>query len=229
MSLTLSTLAELRALRNGRLLVPRSNFKTPKNFAIDEDESDNFPRVPFNQRLQLILRQIQLNLPVEPFLEADPLLAEQVQEVVNACPQLLHPKRPIQLDYPVTAPITANDERVNLELSFNVGWHQGNPKLFDWAMRSTELTWQDEVKLWAATHHFSCQPEQVKLVILALRSDGAPVADLYSWSREQQEQTETWLRKTIFEPAVFSHREQHNDDQSSLALFDLETIPEIAI
>jgi len=50
----------------------------------------------------------------------------------------------------------------------NLGFQQGIPKLFEWALRKPNLNWSDRVKLWAITKHFDLPPKTVKLIVVAL-------------------------------------------------------------
>ncbi|MGG6263099.1 hypothetical protein [Leptolyngbya sp. AN10] len=202
-------------------------------------ESDRFLPFPLslNQKLNLLIRQIQLHLPVEPLLEAEPELAQLADEVLSNVPKILHPQHPIQLHQPLVVRLTSETVQTCIEVNVNQGQHKGShPKLFEWGVRSPNLGWRDEVKLWAATKHLQCDPDHLYLTVLALRLDDIPQAQLHRWSIEQQQATETWLLEMFEKAYNLSHTPAPSTTETS-GLPDktmtvaeyLETIPEVPL
>ncbi|KAM3101065.1 hypothetical protein ACKFKF_09635 [Phormidesmis sp. 146-12] len=154
---------------------------------------DGLSPSPFStlqDHLQLAIRQLHLNLPVEPLLQADSALHHLVCEVQASLPNALRPGRRLQLNYPIAA-LLGNQTYVRVEV--NVGFRQGQPKLFEWVIRQPHLTWTDRVKLWVTTKHFEVHPNDVTLIVVALHPDRSAQKIVLHWNAELHEQTERWL------------------------------------
>ena len=169
----LITLSDLRKLQSSGL-----DGLSPSPFSTLQDH------------LQLVMRQLHLNLPLQPLLQADPALHHLVCEVQAALPNALRSGKRLQLNYPIASPL---DDQTYVRVEVNVGFRQGQPKLFEWAIRQPHLTWSDRVKLWVTTKHFEVHPDDVMLIIVALHPDQSAQKIVVHWNAELHEQTERWL------------------------------------
>lgn len=150
-----------------------------------------------NEHLHLVIRQLQMQLPVEPLLKSDPLLANLVHVLLTTVPKLLHPSHPIRLHTPLAVPLDVGGTHIAIEAAINLGFHRGKPKLFEWGVRSPELNWRDHVKLWVATQYFQCPPELIHLTVIALHPEALPQVQRHTWSLELHNQTQSWLIDTL--------------------------------
>jgi hypothetical protein len=155
--------------------------------------SDQPPLAQLQDWLQTLIRQLHLNLPVQPFLDNDPLMHRLAQEVQNSLPNLFNPKKRVQLQTSIAAPLKVKQEQLFIQVQVNLGFKQGIPKLFEWALRSPRLNWSDRVKLWAVTNHFHLQPETLKLVVVALHCHQSAQTVVHAWNRRRHRQTQREL------------------------------------
>jgi len=154
------------------------------------------PFATLQDQLQLVIRQLHLNLPVQPLLESDPALHHLIREVQTVLPNALRPEKQLRLDYLIAAPLC---DQFFVEVNVNIGFRHGKPKLFEWAIRQPHLTWSDRVKLWATTKHFELSPNDVKLIVVALHLDQSAQKVVHHWNAELHEQTEQWLTSLLSE------------------------------
>jgi hypothetical protein len=154
------------------------------------------PFSTLQDHLQLVIRQLHLNLPVQPLLQADPALHHLVCEVQAALPNALRSGKRLQLNYPIASPL---DDQTYVRVEVNVGFRQGQPKLFEWAIRQPHLTWSDRVKLWVTTKHFEIHPNDVMLIVVALHPDKSAQKIVLHWNAELHEQTDQWLFSLLSE------------------------------
>lgn len=160
---------------------------------LQSSEPDGLSPLPFatlQDQLQLIMRQLHLDLPIQPLLDADPMLDHLVREVQAALPSALRSGKRLQLHYPIAAPL---DNQTYVEVTVNVGFRHGTLKLFEWALRQPALHWSDRVQLWAATKHFEQHPSDVTLIVVALQPDQPTRKSVHHWTTELHQQTEQWL------------------------------------
>lgn len=166
---------------------------------LQSSELDGLPPSPFatlQDQLQLVLRQLHLNLPVQALLEAEPVLDHLVREVQAALPSALCSGKRLQLHYPIAALL---DNQTYVEVTVNVGVRRGTLKLFEWALRQPTLHWSDCVQLWAATKHFGRHPSDVMLIVVALQPDRPAQKIVHHWNAELHQQTEQWLVSLLSE------------------------------
>ena len=121
------------------------------------------------QQLQLIIQQKRLGLPVEPFLDANPVLGEWINQLETIFPNLFQPRKKLFLDVPLKGKLKLdNQEAVWIEAKINLGIAKGRICLFDCSVRKPVITWQDEVKLWVCQQYFRIHPDQIQMIILIL-------------------------------------------------------------
>lgn len=154
------------------------------------------PFSALQDRLLLVIRQLHLNLPVQPLLESDPTLHHLVREVQTVLPNALRPEKQLRLDYSIAAPLC---DQFFVEVNVNIGFRHGKPKLFEWAIRQPHLAWSDRVQLWSITKHFELNPNDVRLIVVALHLDQSAQKVVHHWNAELHEQTEQWLISLLSE------------------------------
>lgn len=217
MLLTFSDLAQFHSFYAASQKIESSQIRVVTHF-----------QMPINHRLQLAIRQRQLHLPIDAILESDPMLNRLVNQVLTHTPTLLAHNGSIELEQSMYAPITVDSEPMTIESSANVD-RSGCPHLYDWAIRSPDLMWRDQVKLWSAVKHFDCDPDAVSLTAVALRFDAEPIVQHYQWSRNFHEQTETWLTDLIEAAGMpVDKSTDHKDSIHDLKAF-IDAIPEVEI
>jgi hypothetical protein len=177
---------------------------------------------------QLVMKQLFLGLPVQPLLDAHPQMAAWVEEIKDLAPELFQLKKKLAIDRPVIAPLVLGDDPIFIQVHVNLGFRRGVPRLYEWAVRQPELTWQDRIKLWATTIHYAFPPESVQLVVLALNATKPAQKRKLRWNSILHQQTERSLIQLLTQPpeqtANFPFSQSTGFD-----LIDLEAIPEIPI
>lgn len=176
------------------------------------------------EQLQLAIRQQQIGLSIQPLLESDLTLKSLVEQVQRALPNALQSGKQLKLHQPISARLV---NQVYVQIEINVGFHQGSPKLFEWAIREPELNWCDQFKLWAATKHYEADPNQVKLIVLALHPDRKVKKVMHCWNEEQHEMTTQALLAQL--NAQPSSESVVSVSQSSIDLIDLDSIREVVL
>ncbi|MBD2341483.1 hypothetical protein H6G64_31535 [Calothrix sp. FACHB-156] len=96
------------------------------------------------------------------------------------------------------------------------------------AVRNPDLSWQDQVELWATTLQYSVIPDQIKLVILALHPVKTAQRLDVRWTKKNHRQTEKGLIKLLTQSQ--ENNSPFNIVNSELAsIVDLEHISEVSI
>jgi len=169
------------------------------------------PLVPsyLQERLQLLVKQILMGLPVEPILNSHPQFQQWVFQLQELAPSLFLPQRKLFVDIPIQTKLDRTKRGVTEESSSpshpfkviqvraNVGLVKRTPKLFEWAIRHPVLTWQDRVKLWVAAEFFEIEPHKLQLIILALHPTQPAEKVQFAWDSKQHRHTQNWLLTTI--------------------------------
>ncbi len=222
MLLTLSDLRRLRATNHASIQ------PLPKVYPDDQPTT-----AQLQERLQLLIHQHHLKLPIQPLLDNDPLLKRLMQDVQTALPQCFRPKKRLRLHTAIAAPLMIAEDPIYIEVTVNLGFRRGNPKLLEWALRKPDLTWSDRVKLWVITKHFDLQPEAVKLIVVALRRHRPTQTVVYRWHRLLHKQTERWLQQLVaaaLAPQPAPSMPMNPVRQTDLHPFiDLEAIEEVPL
>ena len=178
---------------------------------INTNQLQEPPLVPsyIQERLQLLVKQNLMGLPVEPILNSYPQFKQWVFQLKELSPSLFLPQRKLFVDIPIQAKIDRTKRGVTeensalsppfkaLQVRANVGLIKGTPKLFEWAIRHPVLTWQDRVKLWVAAEFFEIEPRKLQLIVLALHPTQKAQKVQFTWNSEQHRQTKNWLESAI--------------------------------
>ena len=107
------------------------------------------PLVPsyLQERLQLLVKQILMGLPVEPILNSHPQFQQWVFQLKELSPSLFLPQRKLFVDIPIQTKLDRTKRGVTeensspsppikvIQVRANVGLVKGTPKLFEWAIR----------------------------------------------------------------------------------------------
>ncbi|MEA5620224.1 hypothetical protein VB711_20585 [Cronbergia sp. UHCC 0137] len=213
-------LADIQQIKKTQqqLLFTQQNHH-PNHSAVDSIIADNF---------HLLMKQLFLQLPVEPLLNAHPQIAQWVAQVQELAPELFQSRKKLLVDNPVIAPLMINNDNYFIQVITNIAFKQGIPRLYEWAVRHPQFSWQDRVKLWTTTVQYSVIPNQMQLVILALDHVKPPQRLNIRWHKKYHRQTERWLIKLLNQP-------QENDAQSNKInqdislLVNLDDISEVII
>lgn len=216
--MTLLTLADLHQLYQNQQ--PFLELRTHESeYAINSADPANF---------QLLMRQLFLKLPVQPLLDAHPLMAQWVAEVQELVPELFERRKKLWIDAPMIAPLTTEGTSIFIQVQVNYGLRRGIPRLYEWAIRSAKPTWQDAVKLWAMSVHYAIPPEKLSLIGLALHPVLPAQKLRLQWDQTQQDQTQQWLMQLLTQPTKLPVPEIRTNTDYSL-LLNLEAIPEMPL
>lgn len=176
------------------------------------------------EQLQLAIRQQQMGLPIQPLLDNDLTLRSLVEQVQEALPKTLQSNKKLKLQHPISAHLC---DRVYVQVEIHVGFHHGFPKLFEWSIREPELNWVDRIKLWAATQHYEVDPNQVRLIVLALHPDRPVKKAMHCWNEELQASTTQTLLTQL--KAQSSAEPIDPSNQASIDTIDLSSIREVVL
>lgn len=216
--MALFTLADLHQVHQRQQ--PLLGLRTHESeFAFDPADPTNF---------QLLMKQLFLGLPVQPLLNAHPLMARWVAEVQELVPELFQNRKKLWIDVPMIAPLRTGDAPIFIQVQVNYGLRRGMPRLYEWAVRSAKPTWQDAVKLWVMAVHYAVPPEKLSLIVLALHPSLPPQKLRFQWDQEQQEQTQQWLMQLLTQSTSPPCLDVHKEDDYSL-LLNLDAIPEVSL
>lgn len=211
--MTLITLFHLNQLINDHRVIP---VVKKEDAPVRQQDEANF---------QLVMKQMFLGLPVTPLLKTHPQINQWTQQVQKLAPELFQPKIKLLINVPVIASL---NKHAFIQVHANIGFKCSIPRLYEWAVRHPELSWQDRVKLWAVCEQYSVSPNQVQLTVLALHSSEPGQRMKMRWSQVQHEQTQQRLSQLISQ----SFKETPvlpKVDRSITPMLDLESIPEVTI
>jgi hypothetical protein len=216
--MTLLTLADLHQIHQNQTPLSRS-CTHESEYVISSTDLANF---------QLLMKQLFLGLPVQSLLDAYPLMAQWVAEVQELAPELFKGSKKLWVDAPIITPLTTGDTSIFIQAHINYGLRQGIPRLYEWTMRPTEITWQDAVKLWMVSVHYTIPPKQLSLIVLALHPSCAAQKVRLQWDEIQQNQTQQWLIQLLTQPTA-PQAPQVQDNTEYSVLLNLDTIPEVPL
>jgi hypothetical protein len=191
----------------------------PNHSAFDYIIADNF---------HLLMKQLFLQLPVEPLLNAHPQIAQWVAQVQELAPEIFQSRKKLLVDNAVIAPLTVNNDNYFVQVTTNIAFKQGIPRIYEWAVRHPQLSWQDRVKLWTTTIQYSVIPNQMQPVILALDPVKPPQRLNIRWNKKYHRQTEKWLIKLLNQPQENDKQTRKMDNQLP-SFININTIPEVEI
>ncbi|MDX2241575.1 MAG: hypothetical protein NW224_12900 [Leptolyngbyaceae cyanobacterium bins.302] len=184
------------------------------------------------EQLQQVIHQWHLGLPIQLFLDADPVLAQLVYQVQTLLPNLFKPNKKLYLHTPISTILNVEAIAHTIQVDVNLGFRHGIPKLFEWGVRSPELNWRDLVKLWTVAQHFAIAPSDLKLIVIALHPDQMAQKVVHIWNDELHQQTQEWLMMQL---SVDENQSQatvvneHESDPLWAAISNLEAIAEVVI
>ncbi|MEX0269012.1 hypothetical protein AB3R30_07710 [Leptolyngbyaceae cyanobacterium UHCC 1019] len=206
-------------------------------YRIQSDRNQQIPSYTHHnshlqEQLQRVIHQWHLGLPIQPFLDTDPMLDQLVYKVQTLLPNLFKPNKKLYLHKPIYTILNVEDMPHTIQVEVNLGFRYGIPKLVEWGIRSPELNWSDLVKLWTVTQHFAIAPSELKLIVIALHSDQMAQKMVHEWTDELHQQTQEWIMMQLsaevpHDPSAVVHKSQN--DPLWAAISNLEAISEVMI
>ncbi|MBD2771297.1 hypothetical protein [Iningainema tapete] len=186
------------------------------------------------KNLQLVIKQIFLELPVKPLLEAHPQINQWVEQVRAQVPEIFTLKKDkLLIDAHFSAALQLNEDNAVIEINTNVAFEKKSVKLIEWAIRQPRLNWYDKVKLWVTSEYLMIPPEQLQLTILALHSKQAAKKHEIYWNQKQHEETQQWLVSVLTEQPFRQKRKRStvlvSPISSQTLTLPLEEIEEVEI
>ena len=177
----------------------------------------------------LLMKQLFLQLPVEPLLNAHPQIAQWVAQVQELAPEIFQSRKKLLVDNSVIAPLTVNNDNYFVQVTTNIAFKQGIPRLYEWAVRHPQFSWQDRVKLWTTTIQYSVIPNQMQLVILALDPVKPAQRLNIRWNKKYHRQTEKWLIKLLNQPQENDAQSNQINQEITSSIINLADISEVSI
>ncbi|MDF5732601.1 MAG: hypothetical protein PUP92_32555 [Rhizonema sp. PD38] len=186
------------------------------------------------KNLQLVIKQIFLELPVKPLLDAHPQINQWVDQVRSLIPEIFTLKKDkLLIDAHFSAALQLNDNKAVIDISTNAAFGKKSVRLIEWAVRQPRLNWYDKVKLWVTSEYLMIPPEQLQLTILALHPKQAAKKYEIYWNQKQHEKTKKWLVSVLTEQPIHQERKLSTvfgaPTISSQVLVPLEEIEEVEI
>jgi hypothetical protein len=202
-----------------QLLFPEQKYHQ-NHTAFDSIIADNF---------QLVMKQLFLQLPVQPLLNTNPQIAQLVNQVQELAPELFHHRRKLLVDNAVIAPLIVNNENYFIQILTNIAFKRSIPRIYEWAVRYPQLSWQDRVKLWATTVQYSVKSNQMQLVIVAVDPIKPAQRLDINWTQKLHQQTEKWLIKLLSQPQDNNLISNQLNQEITSSMTNLDNIPEVRI
>lgn len=206
-------------------------------YRIQSDRNQHIPSYTHHnshlqEQLQRVIRQWHLGLPIQPFLDADPVLSELVYQVQTLLPNLFKSSKRLYLHTPIATILNVEDIVHTIQVEVNLGFRHGIPKLVEWGVRSPELNWSDLVKLWTVTQHFAIAPSDLKLIVVALHPEQMAQKMVREWTDDLHQQTHEWLMMQLssevpHDPSAVVNEPESDPLWSEIA--NLEAIAEVVI
>ncbi len=204
-----------------QLLFPKQKHNQNQNHAaFDYIIADTF---------QLVMKQLFLQLPIQPLLNANHQIAQLVNQVQELAPELFHPRKKLLVDKPVIGLLTVNNESYFIQSITNIAFKQGIPRIYEWAVRYPKLSWQDRVKLWTTTVQYSVNPNQIQLVIVAVDPIKPAQRLDINWTQKLHQQTERWLIKLLSQTQDNNLISNQVNKEIISSMINLNDIPEVRI
>jgi hypothetical protein len=173
------------------------------------------------QQLQLIVKQKYLNLPIDKLLEENPLLASWIRELEQLIPGIFQPKKKLYLDVNISARLNTNErDYLWIQVPINLGVIKGRFRVIEWAVRQPKLSWQDRIKLWAATQYLRVKPERLAMIICAFSLTQSIQKITLNWSEEQHQNTQQYLVDLLNNNSI-----EPKDNQTIFSIDDIEEVP----
>lgn len=178
------------------------------------------------QQLKQLIKQKHLGLPIDHFLKANPIMLNWIEELEQAFPALFKPKKKLILDHNINRRLILKNHPSRLiETSVNVGINKGKVKLFEWAVRYPAISWQEEIKLWAASSYFNTKPSNLKLIIFAFHPERPLEKEIVQWNIESEERTEQKLVELLTNSAPKVPKRQIPEFDELLDIEGIEEVP----
>ncbi|MGM3309767.1 hypothetical protein ACSQ6I_27925 [Anabaena sp. WFMT] len=201
-----------------QLLFPQQKHHQ-NHSAFDSIIADNF---------HLLMKQLFLQLPVETLLNAHPQIAQWVAQVQELAPEIFQYRKKLLVDNRVIASLMINNDNYFIQVTTNIAFKRGIPRLYEWAVRYPKLSWQDRVKLWTTTVQYSVDPNQIQLVIVAVDPIKPAQRLDINWTQKLHQQTEKWLIKLLSQTQDNNLTSNQVNQQIS-AMVNLDNISEVNI
>jgi hypothetical protein len=182
------------------------------------------------QQFQLIVKQKQLELPVESLLSSNSLLADWIAKLEQLIPGLFKSNKKLYLDCPLTAKLPLNRKHCHwLQVPVNLAIIRNKIRLLEWVIRSPQLNWQDRVKLWVTCESLKLNPNDLAIIICAFYPERHPKKVIIYWREKEHRKTQRFLQRLLCDRSVNSFN--HSLEANSLPphLLNLDEIPEVPI
>ena len=204
----LSTQTQLLRLSQGQLNLLE---RCPRQFQHTYLEQLHSPLDPEHQerqalgsRFHLLMQQREMGLPIDTFLQADPILQSWMSAFAGAAPEILTTTlnshfresehyRTLQVqDYLFTVVydlLIADNQYAQI-----LDW-KTYPKLPN--KRKLEQNWQTRLYLYVLAETSNYLPESISMIYWFVQSEGKPQSIKFSYSIAQQEQTAKRLNRLL--------------------------------
>ncbi len=153
------------------------------------------------EHLDLVIRQAQVGLNPMALVASNPQLGWIVEQLQATMPIALQPTPHLQLGVELAAPLTLrNETTLHVQISVNLGYRRGVPKLLDWSLRRPHFNWIDATRLWVATEFYRPQgivAHQLRLVVVALHPTRRAQSVVFGWNDHRHQQMTQWILQRI--------------------------------
>ena len=149
------------------------------------------------QQFQLLVRQKQMGLNIEPLI--NPQLTLLLEQLESFIPGIFKPRKKIYLNTRWKTQLQLDAITYWLEVPINAGVVKNKVRLYEWRIGSVELNWGDRLKLWVACRYLQYQPEDLMIVICAFSSKYKGRVNKIHWNKKDYYKIEQELKSLLRE------------------------------
>jgi hypothetical protein len=212
-TMTVVSLAELSKI-NSETSTNKRSFYVSKNSKLQ-------------QRLDLLIQQKRLDLPLENILANHPIYARWLKEIEQSIPGIFQSNKQLYLNLNIKAKLEVERQsNFWIEVPINLAKIKDKYKLLEWKVEQKHINWQTYVKLWAATNYLNLAPEKLAVIICNFSRKKKLEKLVIKWNERQYLLTQQFLQNIIVPDTV--DRQIEPKDIYSFE-FELDSIKEIPI
>ncbi|MDF5719678.1 MAG: PD-(D/E)XK nuclease family protein [Rhizonema sp. PD37] len=204
----LSTQTQLLRLSQGQLNVlercPRQFQHTYLEQLHSPLDPEHEERQALGSRFHLLMQQREMGLPIDTFLQADPILQSWMSAFACAAPEIL--TTTLKSDFRESEhyrTIQVQDYLLTVIYDLLIADNQ-IAQIFDWKTypklpnkRKLEQNWQTRLYLYVLAETSNYLPESISMIYWFVQSEGKPQSIKFSYNTAQHEQTAKRLNRLL--------------------------------
>lgn len=205
----LSTQTQLLRLSQGQLNLlercPRQFQHTYLEQLHSPSDPEHQERQTLGSRFHLLMQQQEIGLPIDTFLQADPLLQSWMSAFANAAPEILTPAPDSQTyrESEHYRTLQIQDYLFTVVYDLLIADNQ-QAQILDWktypkppTKRKLEQNWQTRLYMYVLAETSVYLPENISMTYWFVQSEGKPQSIKFSYNTVQHQQTAKKLNKLL--------------------------------